>query len=87
MRTVLPVRAPPLFPGIRALSAAQVTLAGLPGKHYRGGSLPNAAQRVGGGDRPQGTHGKRSGDSGWADLALASRCSPEWEGLEPAGQA
>lgn len=59
VRTVLPVRAPPLLPGIRALGAAQVTRAGLPGKRGQGGSLPDAAPWVGGGDRPQRTGGKR----------------------------
>lgn len=57
VRTVLPVRAPPLLPGIRALGAAQVTQAGLPGKHGREGSLPDAALRVGGGGRRLGTTG------------------------------
>ncbi|CAO2642819.1 Leukotriene C4 synthase [Lemmus lemmus] len=77
VRTVLPVRAPPLLPGIRALGAAQVTRAGLPGKHGREGSLLDAALRVGGGDRLQGTGGKFAfRDRRWADLARGSRSSP-----------
>lgn len=56
-------------------------------EHCWGGSLPDTALRVGGGDQPQGTHGKRSGDSRWADLAPVSGSSPAWEGLEPAGRA
>lgn len=87
VRTVLPVRAAPLLPGIRALRTAQVTRAGLPGKHCRGGSLLDATLRVGGGDRPQGTHGKRSGVGGWAVVAQESRSNPAWEGPEPEGRA
>lgn len=73
VRTVLPVRAPPLLPGIRALGAAQVTRAGLPEKHGREGSLLHAALRVGGGDRLQGTQGKIAlWDRGWVDIAGGS---------------
>lgn len=47
------------------------------GKHGREGSLPDAALRVGGGERRLGTRGKEAfGDRRWADLARGGGSSP-----------